>query len=213
MKLRTFPTGPYAANAYLLVAGDASSAALVDPGADAPRLLAAIADAGAPLAYVLLTHAHPDHASALGAILDAHPAAKVVLHPLDAAWISNPKNTIAPDYPTPAPVPPARLLALPPDGASFDVLPSVPCTPIHCPGHTPGGLAYLLPTENLLITGDTLFRDSVGRTDLPGGDPHELIASLRRLAALDPVLAVLPGHGDPTTLQRELDCNFFLQRI
>ena len=212
MQFQTIPTGPYAANAYLLVAADHSESALVDPGAEPDRLLAAIAAARAPLRHVLLTHAHPDHASALAAIHAAHPAADVLLHPLEIPVLSDPRNAIAPDYPRPAPVPPARLFPYPAADAPITIAAS-PCRLLHVPGHTPGGLAFLFPDDALLITGDTLFRESVGRTDLPGGSSRQLAASLRILAALDPALAILPGHGEPSTLAHELRYNYFLSQF
>lgn len=212
MQFQTIPTGPYAANAYLLVAADRSESALVDPGAEPDRLLAAIAAARAPLRHVLLTHAHPDHAAALPAILDAHPDADVLIHPLDLPILADPRNSIAPDYPRTAPVPPARLFPYPSSDAPIRIAAS-PCRLLHVPGHTPGGLAFLFPDDALLVTGDTLFRESVGRTDLPGGSPRQLFESLRILAGLDPALAVLPGHGEPSTLAHELRYNYFLSQF
>lgn len=214
MHYQAIPTGSFAANAYLLVAADASAAALVDPGADPDRLLAAIAAAGAPLRHILLTHGHPDHASALAPILAAHPEALVLIHPRDLAWLAAPVNTIPPDYPPPAPIPPARLAPWPAPDADFPFpVAGARCRPLHVPGHTPGGIAYLFPDDALLLTGDTLFRESVGRTDLPGGSARELAASLRLLARLDDSLTILPGHGDSSTLRHELAYNYFLQNL
>ena len=82
---------------------------------------------------------------------------------------------------------------------------------IATPGHTPGGACFLFAAQKLLLTGDTLFAGSCGRTDFPGGDSRQLNASLRRLAALDPELTVVPGHGEPTTIAREVATNPFLQ--
>ena len=212
MNVQCFPLGSYAANAYLLVADDSASAALIDPGADPNFLLAAIGSARAPLDLVLLTHAHPDHVSALAQVLAAHPEARVVLHPRDAAWLSSPQNAIPPDYPTPPPLPADRVLPLPPQGSPLPIpVAGTSCLPIHVPGHTPGGLLFHFPDAGLLFTGDTLFRDSVGRTDLPGGSSRDLLASLKAIAALPPALTIYPGHGDSSTLRRELDCNYFLQ--
>ena len=86
--------------------------------------------------------------------------------------------------------------------------------PLHViatPGHTPGGACFLFAEQKLLLTGDTLFEGSCGRTDFPGGNPRQLNESLRRLAGLDPELTVVPGHGSITTIAREVATNPFLQ--
>jgi glyoxylase-like metal-dependent hydrolase (beta-lactamase superfamily II) len=85
---------------------------------------------------------------------------------------------------------------------------------LHTPGHTPGGVCLWLPQERKLISGDTLFRDSIGRTDLPGGNGRQLLESIRRqLLGLPEETEVFPGHGEPTTIGREKRSNYFLQNL
>ena len=83
---------------------------------------------------------------------------------------------------------------------------------LHTPGHTEGSISLHLPSENKLLAGDTLFRDSIGRTDLPGGDSRQILLSIRdKLLALDDSVDVIPGHGPATTIGREREFNYFLQ--
>ncbi|MDD5482965.1 MAG: MBL fold metallo-hydrolase [Kiritimatiellae bacterium] len=82
---------------------------------------------------------------------------------------------------------------------------------IHTPGHSPGGVCFYFPDDHILFSGDTLFRDSVGRTDLPGGSMEQLASSLKIIAALPPQTKIYPGHGPETTIARELESNRFLR--
>ena len=91
-------------------------------------------------------------------------------------------------------------------GADFHVL--------HTPGHTQGSICLWIPAENKLVAGDTLFRDSIGRTDLPGGDGRQILRSIRaKLLPLPDETEVIPGHGPPTTMGREKERNFFLRGL
>jgi glyoxylase-like metal-dependent hydrolase (beta-lactamase superfamily II) len=85
---------------------------------------------------------------------------------------------------------------------------------LHTPGHTRGSLSLWIPAETKVVAGDTLFRDSIGRTDLPGGDGRQILVSIReKLLALPEETVVLPGHGEPTTIGREKELNYFLQGL
>jgi len=85
-------------------------------------------------------------------------------------------------------------------------------TVVHTPGHTPGSVCLWMPAEKMLIAGDTLFRDSVGRTDLPGGDFQQIVTSIRsKLLPLPDETVVFPGHGAPTSIGRERQSNYFLR--
>ena len=84
----------------------------------------------------------------------------------------------------------------------------------HTPGHTQGSISLHVPSENKLIAGDTLFRDSIGRTDLPGGNSRQIIASIKeKLLSLDDSVVVIPGHGPETTIGREREMNYFLRGL
>ena len=209
MDIQRIVTGAYQENAYLVFDG-AGKAAAVDPGEDAPRILAALRDAGAELAAVLLSHGHLDHIAALPALLAASPA-PVHVAAADADWCFTERNRLEPYEPVLAP--PSTLVADLEEGAEvragglvFQILAT--------PGHSPGSVCLLLGDPSgapaVLFAGDTLFAGSIGRTDFVGGDDEAMAASLRRLAALPPQTRVLPGHGPATTIARELRVNPYL---
>ena len=210
MKRTTLDVGLYGVNCTIL--SESGRTVLVDPGADAARLVSALAaDALAPEA-ILLTHAHFDHVGAIPALLERFPSLPVVVGAADVPVLTHPLNQLPPDYP-PVARPPslvtterrAALGPFAPGGwlAGLEV--------IDTPGHTPGGVCYYLPSEGLLLSGDTLFAGSVGRTDFPGGDMATLRASLRKLDALPDGPVVIPGHGPFTTIGAEKRENPFLR--
>lgn len=209
MKIARLVTGAFEENCYLAFAPD-GGAVVVDPGADAPSVLAALRGAGATLRAILLTHGHLDHLSALPALLAAAPGTTVRLAAADAAWCFTRANWFPPYEPvleTPASLAPvADGDELEAGGLRFRVLAT--------PGHSPGCVCYFAEAEEsrppVLFSGDTLFRASIGRTDFPGSSWDDMQASLRRLAALPPETRVLPGHGDPTTIAAERELNPFL---
>lgn len=209
--------GAFRENAWLAVCGEAGEAALVDPGADGPRIVAAARSAALDVREVILTHGHVDHISALPEVLAAFPRATVRLSPEDAAWCFTEENAIGP-YEVPPPPPDSSVRPVR-DGSEFRVG-SVLFRAIATPGHSPGGTSYLAldaaaedpsAAPLALFTGDTLFAGTIGRTDFPGSDPKAMEKSLSRLAALPPRTRVCPGHGPATTISRELATNPFLR--
>ena len=140
-------------------------------------------------------------------MVDARPA-PVAIHRDDLEWAFTRANQMMPFYPEPKR--PQSIDRLVSDGdrlqdGGFE------CEVVATPGHTPGGVCYLFPSEHAVFTGDTLFAGSIGRTDLPGGHSRLLGSSLRRLAALAPETRVYPGHGPATTIAQEVRSNPFLQ--
>ena len=209
MDIQRIVTGAYQENAYLVFDG-AGKAAVVDPGEDAPRILAALRNAGAELAAVLLTHGHLDHIAALPALLAAAPA-PVHVAAEDATWCFTERNCLEPYAPVLSP--PANLAEDLADGAEVRAGALV-FRVLAMPGHSPGSVCFLLEgapgAPAVLFAGDTLFAGSIGRTDFEGGDDAAMAASLRRLAALPAETRVLPGHGPATTMARELRINPYL---
>lgn len=198
MKTITFHTTALETNTYLALNGE--RAFVVDPGADADRILAAAEAEGAKIEWVLLTHAHFDH---IGGVAELQRAgAQVVLHRDDLGIVSSFKNLAF--Y---AGVKVEKFL---PDvtvsgGETLDVA-GVNVRVIHTPGHTAGGVCYV--ADDIIFTGDTLFELSYGRTDFPTGSFKELKNSvLNKLFVLPGDYRLLPGHGAPTTLAFEREHN------
>lgn len=198
MKTITFHTTALETNTYLALNGE--RAFVVDPGADADKILAAAEAEGAKIEWVLLTHAHFDH---IGGVAELQRAgAQVVLHRDDLGIVSSFKNLAF--Y---AGVKVEKFL---PDvtvsgGETLDVA-GVKVRVIHTPGHTAGGVCYV--AVDVIFTGDTLFELSYGRTDFPTGSFKELKNSvLNKLFVLPGDYRLLPGHGAPTTLAFEREHN------
>lgn len=188
---------PYFTNSFLLVSE--GQAAILDPAPDAARFAPLLEQEGARLTHILLTHGHFDHVFGLDSVRAAWPDARLHMFRADAAGTE--------DRPV-AEAPGTVWLA---DGQTVTVG-GAELAVLHTPGHTPGSCCWLC--GGLLLTGDTLFAGSVGRTDLPGGDWQALMDSLRRLAAdeaLPDELRVLPGHGPFSTLGAERGGNPYLK--
>ena len=193
MQMESMELGLYRTNCYILWETDA--AVVIDPGYSAQRILARLHDLGLTLRAIVLTHGHFDHVGAVGELK------KAIGCPV---WLPAP-DTGLPEEITNGPIPYTDTFTEGDTLCLGDITLSVMLTP----GHTPGSCC--LKTGNLLFTGDTLFRDTCGRTDLPGGDWRQMRASLRRLAAIGEELFVYPGHGDATTLSREKRFNPYLR--
>ena len=207
MHIETVVVGEFQVNCLIVWAEGSREALVVDPGAEADRIRQAIDRRGLTVAAYLLTHGHVDHVSAVADLYDWH-AAPVAIHAKDAEWAFSPMNALQPFYGPPRPPPEvARLLADDQEwndgGLAYRVL--------HTPGHSPGCVCFWFPSERVVLTGDTLFAGSVGRTDLPGGSARLIQHSLRRLATLPDETAVYAGHGPETTIGEEKRTNFFMR--
>src|SRR5690554_3111095 len=204
--IETLPVGPLQANCYILTNPRTGSAIVVDPGAEPRRILSALG--GRPVDRILLTHAHFDHIGALSPVREATQA-PVYIHPAEAPWLEEPfLNGSAGPWAMGAPV-----RCAPPDGHLHhgDAIPfgDIQLAVAHTPGHSPGGLSFIGP--GFALTGDALFRGSIGRTDLPGGDFGLLLQSIREhLLTLPDGTVLLPGHGPATTVADERETNPFL---
>jgi glyoxylase-like metal-dependent hydrolase (beta-lactamase superfamily II) len=183
---------------------------VVDPGADADLIRDCLGRHKLQVARYVCTHGHIDHVAALDDLLATHPA-PVWMQAADAKWAFSAVNRLPPAYPV-APHLPAALQTVLADGALLaegGLEARVICTP----GHTPGCICLYFESQKLLLSGDTLFAGSVGRTDLPGSDWRQLKRSLAKLLALPDDTRVIAGHGPATTLAVERRTNPHLQGL
>ena len=203
MERLTIQMGGFGVNCSIL--SENGQAWIVDPGQEADRIIDLLAKKGLEPAAILITHAHFDHIGAIPGLLKRFPNLPVYVHEKDVPMIGHPLNQLPPEYPNTGTLRGLRSLKdlKSSEGLSVEVL--------ETPGHTPGGVCYHFPKEKLLLSGDTLFAGSVGRTDLPGGDMATLMDSLQKLTALPDDTLVIPGHGMHTTIAAEKRGNPFLQ--
>lgn len=204
MELERLSLPPFGTNTYLLFAAE-PVAVVIDPASNPDQIQMRCKARGAELKAILLTHGHFDHIGAV-AQLKRETGAAVLISKQDAPRLRQGDRDLAEGFglPIPSGTEPDRLLE---DGDSFSVG-GLSFQFLSTPGHTPGSGCYLC--ENLLFTGDTLFAQSVGRTDFPGGDQAQLMKSLGRLAKLSGDFKVLPGHEGESTLEWERVHNPYL---
>jgi hydroxyacylglutathione hydrolase len=196
--------GELQTNCYILYDASSCECFIIDPGAEAGKIRALITREKMLPKAVLLTHGHPDHMGA-AAVLTAHFQVPLWVHGADEKELRSASgHGLASMFGIELPPPAGRLLA---DGDTFEVG-GMEFKVIHSPGHSPGSI--LLHGEGLLFTGDTLFKEDVGRTDLPGGDEGELQCSLDRIKGFPPATIILPGHGESSILEHELKHNPYL---
>jgi glyoxylase-like metal-dependent hydrolase (beta-lactamase superfamily II) len=198
------PLGVYGANCVILW-NDPQQAWLFDPGYDAATILATLKKENLKLGVIILTHAHFDHISALNSVLAEQPA-PVYLHVADVPMAFSPMNQMPPYTSTKKP---ASLDTTKGDGDTL-TCGGLTATFLHTPGHTPGSWCIRFEDENLMVTGDTLFAGSIGRTDFPGGSMDQMEASLAKLKQLPDATRIICGHGSESTIGQEKKTNPYL---
>jgi hydroxyacylglutathione hydrolase len=210
MDVRMFTVGPVAENCFIFRRDGSDRALIVDPGEEAPKLLGAIDQLGLTLDGILLTHTHFDHVGAVAPVARA-TGAEVWVPEIEKGVLAN-INSYVPwpgfgpfeDYEAENTLKGGEQLEL--AGFEIDVL--------FTPGHSPGHVTFSIPDEAAVFSGDVLFKGSVGRTDLPGGDWDTLLDSIRSLVdSLPPETTVYPGHMGITTLGAERATNPFLAEL
>ncbi len=207
MKIETVVVGDFAVNCFVCTGTD-SQALVIDPGEEAQLVVTHLQERGLNVAAYLMTHGHCDHVSALAAVHEAFPA-PVAMHPADRDWAFTTANTLPPFFSTAPHQPDSERIDFA-DGESYTHA-GLTFSIIETPGHTPGGVCIYFEQDAILITGDTLFAGSVGRTDLHGGDSRVLSASLKKLQMLPDHTRIFPGHGPSSTIGQEKRTNFFMQ--
>jgi len=202
--IETFITGPLETNTYVIRCGDAC--AVVDPAMMGLQRLPLDKDCRPGL--ILLTHGHGDHIAGVAAVKSAHPGARLICPADDAAMLSDAMLNLSKPFgmtvTAPAPdelIRPGRTVEI--GGSQWLVLDTS--------GHTPGGVSYYCAEAAVVITGDSLFASSIGRTDIPGASTARLLRNIRdNLLSLPDETRVLPGHGPETTIGAERRGNPFL---
>jgi hydroxyacylglutathione hydrolase len=205
-QILTLPLGPIQTNCFVVGDEATTDAVVIDPGGEAPRVLAALAQRQWQPKYVLLTHAHFDHLGAVADLVEA-TGAPLAIHPLDVPLMRQLGGAREFGFAVrPCPEPNVLLQerqVLEVGRMRFKVL--------SVPGHTVGHVAFYEAQAKAVFSGDVLFRDGIGRTDLPGGDYDTLMRSIHEvLFALPDDTAVYPGHGPATTIGAERAGNPFL---
>lgn len=214
MILHALAVGRLQANCYLVGDEETREALVVDPGDEAERVLAAVRELGLRVVGVVVTHHHLDHSGAASEMLAGVPEARFYMHRLDYPQIAASASMATQWYGhavTPPPEPDAFL-----EHGDVIEVGRHQFRALHCPGHTPGSVCLYTPDgledAGLVFTGDVLFAGSVGRSDFPGGNHEQLIASIREhLLTLPPNTLVLPGHLGGSTIEREARFNPFLR--
>ena len=207
LNVRTYPLGPIQTNCYIIHYNE-GGCLVIDPGEEGNRIIAEIEKMKRKPLAILLTHAHFDHIGAVDQVRN-HFSIPVYVHKKEKDWLGNPDLNGSSKYPG---------LPLVQNGSADKFLSEGQLTigPFdfevrHTPGHSPGSVSFIFKDAQVAIVGDTLFRQSIGRTDLPGGNTNTLLNSIHnKLLSLDDEFIVYPGHGPSTTPGEEKDHNPFL---
>lgn len=202
------PVTPYQQNCSVIKCETSGRAAIVDPGGDVDRILAAVQQLDATVEKIILTHAHMDHCAAAGMLRQQLEVPIEGPHRDDQFWLDK-----LPEWCRMSGFPPADAFL--PDrwlqqGDTVTVGEQV-LKVLHCPGHTPGHVVFLYEPQRVAWVGDVLFQGSIGRTDFPRGNHEQLVASIRdRLFPLGDDITFIPGHGPTSTFGQERRSNPFV---
>ncbi len=206
MNIERIVVGEFQVNCFILWEKP-HDALVIDPGDDSFNIGVFLKKNGLTPVFYLFTHGHCDHISALPDLCRDFPA-PVSMHRSDLEWAFREDNDFPPFYES-IRQPPVEIRELSGDVCYSDA--GLEYRILHTPGHTPGSVCLYFHHDGVLFTGDTLFAGSVGRTDLPGGNPHNLQRSVDFLSSLPDTTRVYPGHGPDSTILHEKKTNYFMR--
>jgi hydroxyacylglutathione hydrolase len=210
MKIDCVVLGCFQTNAYVVRDQDqAGPGVVIDPGLEPDVLMDFLRSESVKPNAVVLTHGHVDHIAGVMDVIHVFPDVKLYVHRLDAPMLSDSVVNLSVFLAAPCEIDQPNTLVE--DGQVIEEA-GLRLQVIHTPGHTPGGISLYSKIDDVLFTGDALFNESIGRSDFPGGDPAELVSSIRkRLLVLPEQTRVYPGHGSETTIAWERRHNPFLR--
>lgn len=205
MNIEKLELGPFASNCYIVGAESNKEGMIIDPGAEADRILETVEGLGLEVKLIVLTHAHIDHIGAVKEVKEATDA-EVAIHADDVESLQRRPSRAMFGFSYPPPSPPDRLLK---GGDSIDIS-GLHFLVLHTPGHSPGCICLL--GEGVVFSGDTLFNFGIGRFDFADSNGHQLMNSIHtKLMVLPDSTVVYPGHGPKTTIGTERQWNPFLR--
>lgn len=194
----TMTVGFLEVNCYLVPSVRDNCLYIIDPGAEPEKIIEKAKSFLLDDYRILLTHAHIDHIGAVGEMMERLPVSNLFIHKDDLQLYRSPKNALLPFLPALKDIPePSKIVSTTPVTTDkFRI--------IHTPGHTRGGVCFYFEDFPALFSGDTIFCNSIGRTDLPGGDLPTLLSSIReKIFTFPDALQIFPGHGPSTTIKDE----------
>lgn len=207
MRITNLPSGALQANTYLAVDEKTNEGFIVDPGGYNKVLTKEVRDNDVNIKYIILTHGHSDHICGVNEHKAEFPDAKIVAYKDEEAMLENPNLNQSPGFGVPYSTKADILVS---DGDELKIG-DVTLKFIHTPGHTEGGMCIYVKEAKALFSGDTLFRQSIGRTDFPGGSYKEIMDSIRKkLFLLPDDTNVFPGHMGMTSIGFEKENNPFV---
>jgi glyoxylase-like metal-dependent hydrolase (beta-lactamase superfamily II) len=205
MILETVRVGPMEVNCYILASAEKSSAIIIDPGGETRKIKQVLDKHALRPAFIINTHGHYDHIGS-----DNEFGLPVYIHSQDSPLLEDPRLNLSGLFALPYRV---KSNIRPLEDNQAIELQDLQLKVLHIPGHTPGGIALRMikPTDKIVFTGDTLFCQGIGRTDLAGGDESLLVKSIKeKLLTLSDDTVIYPGHGPSSTIGEERKHNPFL---